>query len=123
MNRLDVRTLLRIDAAMCIGSGLALAVAVGGWVRAVGVFLVVYGVAVGVLSSVTSPRLLRTGALLTIAGDAGWVVATVAAVALGAFATAGGTAVALSLAVPVAAMGALKKAALQEQPAGVLAAG
>ena len=125
MNRLDVRTLLRVDAAMCVGSGLALAVAVGGWVRAVGVFLVVYGIAVGVLSSGSSPRVLRTGTLLTMAGDVGWVVATLVAVAVGAFATAAGTAVAFALAVPVAAMGVLKRAALheQDQPARVLAAG
>jgi hypothetical protein len=120
---LDLRTLLRVDAAMCVGTGIVLAAVVDGWVRAVGVFLVAYGLAVGPLSLTRSARTLRSGALLTIAGDAGWVAATILVVATGAFSTIAGAAVALGLAVPVGAMGILKRAASSDSRAGVLAAG
>jgi hypothetical protein len=119
------RNLLRVDAVLCLATGVVLAVAVDGWVRAVGVFLVAYAAGLAAASNVRSERVVRTATALTAVGDATWVIATAIVIGAGAFATTEGAALAAAIAVPVLTMGGLKTKALRStpSPAPVLAAG
>jgi len=99
-----LRGALRTNAALSIGSGTAMAIAGGrvadllgvdasGWVRLVGVAVVLFGLDVAVVS--TRPtRELRALAPWIVVADALWVVASATTIALGWFATGGVVAVA-----------------------------
>src|SRR4051794_8178897 len=117
-----LRTLLRLDSAVCLVSGASTAAAAGpladalgldgsAAVRAVGVFLLAYGVVLAGLARADRSTVHLAGRLTALA-DASWVVATVALVGAGAFSSGGNALVALA-AIPVGALGIGKAAALR----------
>ena len=119
-----LRTLLTIDGAMCLASGAVAVVGAGpiadllgvessGAVRAVGLFLLVYGLDLLLLARWRG-TLAERGAAATAVGDALWVASTIVLVASGAF-SGGGVLVMLAMAVPVAALGITKTASLRER--------
>lgn len=117
-----LRRLLTVDAVTCLATGLVAAAAAPGMhdrlglasatpMVAVGAFLVVYASGLAVLAR-TDERLARTGAGVTVAGDAMWVIATVALVLVGTFSGLG-VAVAAAVGVVVAVLGTEKALALR----------
>lgn len=123
-----LRLLLRADSATCIASGVATAVLARSLardlgvhttaavhasvaVRAVGVFLVGYGVVLALLAR-AAPRTVEAAGRLTAVADAAWVLATIVLMSVNAF-SSGGDIVMLVAALPVAALGAAKVAALR----------
>jgi hypothetical protein len=119
----SLRALLRVDAALCAGTGLLAAVASTAVadllgpdvsataVRVVGVALVVYAVDLALVSR-ASTSWLRRVALAAGIGNLAWELATVVLVVLGAFSTAGAV-VALVLAAVVGGLGVLQLRALR----------
>ena len=113
-----IRTLLRVDAALCAVTGLLAAVAAAPVadllgpdigtrvVRGLGIALVVYALDL-VLVSRAGDRWQRPAALVAGVGNLAWEVATVVLVALGAFSGAGAL-VALAVAAVVGALGVLQ---------------
>jgi hypothetical protein len=112
-----LRTLLRVDAALCAASGvigLAAARPVadllgldgGGWVAGVGAFLVLYAGGLWTLAR-ARPAITSAGAAVTAVGDGIWVLATLALIAAGVFSGAG-VATMVAVAVPVGALGVAK---------------
>ena len=94
-----LRSVLRANAAFSVVTGTVGAVAAGwvadrlgvaqaGWVRFVGVDLLLFAGVVLLVSRLGADR-LRLGALLVSAGDLSWVAATVVILAVGAFSGAG----------------------------------
>ena len=115
----DRRRVLRLDAAACVALGVlaagparAVADDLGtvhvGLVRALGAFLLAYAVALAVLAA-GSPATVRLATASSAVADAGWVLASAALVAEGAFSTGGAAAVAV-VAVGVAGLGLAKAA-------------
>ncbi len=113
----DLRTVLRIDAATCAGTGLLLAAAAGpldevlgtgrpGIVRAVGVFLLAYAADLVLLARGCTSR-LRQLVPVTVAADGAWVLGTAAGIALGWFEPLG-VALAAGAAAVVAALAVAK---------------
>ena len=120
---LDLRALLRLDAALCAATGAltvaaapAVADALGPdvpttAVRVVGVALLVWAVDVALLAR-ASGRLLRRGAAAVGAVNLAWEVATVVLVLAGAF-SLGGAVLALAVAAVVGGLGLLQLRALR----------
>lgn len=118
-----LRTLLRVDAAVCAVTGLVAAAAapavadllgpdVGTTVvRVVGIALVVWALD-AVLLARTSGRLLRGTVTAAAWGNAAWEVATVVLVVLGAFSVTGAV-VALLVAAVAGGLGLLQLRALR----------
>lgn len=115
---LDLRGLLRLDAALCAATG-ALAVAAApavadvlgpdvpaSAVRVVGVALLVWAVDVALLAR-ASDRRRRRGAVLVAGVNLAWEAATVVLVVAGAFSVAGAV-VALAVAAVVGGLGLLQ---------------
>jgi hypothetical protein len=114
--------LLLIDAAMCAACG-AVAIAAAGpvvdllgvesqaWVRGIGVFLVVYSLALWSLTRVNRSIAVR-GAAATAVGDGVWVAATVALVIAGVFSGVG-IAVMIATGLVVGALGTAKVDAIR----------
>lgn len=110
-----LRTALRVNAALSIGSGAVMAVAGGwvaellgvassGWVRLVGLAVAMFGLDVAILS--TRPvRQLRALAPWVVAADAVWVAASAATIAVGWY-SAGGVAAVTAMAFAVGSVGA-----------------
>lgn len=109
-----LRVLLRIDSAICLAGGAAVAAFAGGLaddlgvdnaaaVRAVGLFLVGYGFVLAVVARAT-PRTVEMSGRLSALADASWVLATVVLIAAGVFSSGGGVIMAVA-AIPVAALG------------------
>jgi hypothetical protein len=117
-----LRALLLIDAAACSASG-AVAIAAPGpvadllgveshaWVRGIGVFLVVYGLALWSLTRARRSIAVRGGAASAV-GDGIWVVASVALVIAGVFSGVG-IAVMSAMGLVVAALGTAKVDAIR----------
>lgn len=113
-----LRSLLRMDGALCAATGLVAAVAAGPVadllgpdvsttvVRIVGIALVLYALDLGVTSRAAA-RWQRPAALAAGIGNVAWVLATVVLVALGAFSTVGAV-VALLVAAVVGELGVLQ---------------
>ena len=119
-----LRQILRVDALACAASGVVAAVAASGvadllgtertgWVRAVGVFLVVYAADLLLVARATRPTTVRRGAVVSAVGDAVWVAGTVALIAAGAFGGVG-IAVVAALGAVVAALGVVKTTTLRD---------
>ena len=117
-----LRALLGIDSVTCVVGGVALTAFAGGLadglgvdstvaVRSVGGFLIVYGVVLAVLASAT-PRTVELAGRITALADASWVLATVVLIAADTF-SAGGDVIVAVAAIPVAALGIGKLAALR----------
>lgn len=110
-----LRLVLRANATSCIISGVALAVAPGtidellgtghpGWVRLVGLALLPFAALVAWLSTVDNGLLQRITPAI-IAGDVGWVTASIATVLLGWYSGSGVVAVlAMALLVDIFAL-------------------
>lgn len=105
-----LRRVLRLNAANCIVSGTALAVAAGpiddlldtghpGWIRLVGLGLLPFAALCSWVAAGPLQR-LRTVAPLIVAGDVNWVIASVVSVLLGWYA-GGGVVAVLAMAVVV----------------------
>ena len=113
-----VRMLLRVDAALCAGTGLLAAVAAApvadllgpdvptGVVRVVGIALVAYALDL-LLVSRAAARWQRPMALAAGVGNVVWELVTVLLVALGAFSVLGAV-VALAVAAVVGGLGVLQ---------------
>ena len=112
-----LRTLLRVDSAICLGGGAAMAVFAGpladalgtghvNVLRAFGIGMVAYGVGL-VLASRANTRVVATAGVETAIADALWVLGTIVLIALGAF-SATGAAIAAVAALPVAWLGVSK---------------
>jgi hypothetical protein len=113
MNDRLLRMALRVDAAACAGMGLVLAAGAAaldevlgipaGWLVGIGVVLVAFGAGLAWLSAGAAiPAPLGRA---VVAGNAAWVVASVAAVAMGWWPlTAAGVAIVIAQAVAVAAL-------------------
>jgi hypothetical protein len=113
-----LRTLLRMDGALCAATGLIAAVAAGPVadllgpdvsatvVRVVGIALVLYALDLA-LTSRAAARWQRPAALGAGVGNVAWVVATLVLVGLGAF-SALGAVVALVVAAVVGELGVLQ---------------
>lgn len=113
-----LRSLLRMDAALCAVTGLVAAAAAGPVadllgpdvsttvVRVVGIALALYALDLG-LTSRAAVRWQRPAALAAGAGNVAWVAASVVLVALGAFSTVGAV-VALVVAAVVGELGVLQ---------------
>ena len=113
-----LRTLLRVDAALCAATGLVAALAAPAVadllgpdvpvtvVRVVGIALVVWALDAALLAR-TSGRLLRRVAVVAAGGNLAWEVATVVLVALGAFSVTGAV-LALAVAAVVGGLGLLQ---------------
>ena len=114
----SLSTLLRVDAALCAGTGLIAAAAAAPVadllgpdvsttvVRVVGVALLVYAADL-LLASRASARWLRRVAVVAGVGNLAWEVATIALVAGGAFSVTGAV-VALAVALVVGGLGVLQ---------------
>jgi hypothetical protein len=111
------RSLLRIDAAVCLASGLPVAALAGpvadqiglesaALVRVAGGFLVVYGLALAGLAR-SSASTVGLVARLSAGADASCVIGTAGLVAVGILSSTGNVIVGLA-AVPVAALGIAK---------------
>jgi hypothetical protein len=122
-----LRALLKLDSAICLIGGVAviafaaaladrLGVDNSVAVRFVGVFLVVYGSVLALLARAKAPVVKIAGRLTALA-DASWVLGTVALVAVGVL-SAGGDIIVAVAAIPVAALGVAKVAALRSSPGG-----
>ena len=113
-----LRTLLRVDAALCAGTGAVAAAAPSAVaallgpdvpaavVRVVAIALVVWALDVLLLAR-TRGRALTSAVLVAAAGGLAWEVATVVLVAVGAFSVAGAV-VALVVAAVVGGLGLLQ---------------
>ena len=113
-----LRTLLRVDAGLCAGTGLVAAAAPGAVadllgpdvsatvVRVVGLALLVYALDLA-LTSRAAARWQRPAALGAGIGNVAWEVATVVLVALGAFSVVGAV-LALAVAAVVGGLGLLQ---------------
>lgn len=113
-----LRTLLRVDAALCAGTGLVAALAApavadllgpdvpAAVVRIVGIALVVWALDAALLARASGRRLRRV-VLVAAGGNVAWEVATVVLVALGAFSVPGAM-VALVVAAVVGGLGLLQ---------------
>ena len=113
-----LRTLLRVDAALCAATGLLAAAAPAAVadllgpdvpatvVRVVGIALVVWALDALLLAR-TRGRVLTAAALVAAAGNVAWEVGTVVLVALGAFSVSGAV-VALLVAAVVGGLGLLQ---------------
>ena len=113
-----LRTLLRVDATLCAGTGLLAATAPGLMagllgpdvsatvVRVVGLALLVYALDLAVTSRAAA-RWQRPAALGAGIGNVAWEVATVVLVALGAFSVTGAV-LALAVAAVVGGLGLLQ---------------
>ena len=113
-----LRTLLRVDAALCAGTGLLAAAAPAAVadllgpdvsatvVRVVGLALLVYALDLA-LTSRAAARWQRPAVLAAGVGNLAWEVATIVLVALGAFSVTGAV-VALLLAAVVGGLGLLQ---------------
>ena len=112
-----LRLVLRINAASSIVVGALMAAApetvddvLGtgrpGWIRLVGLGLVVFAVFVGWLST-TSPKMMEKLVPQVALGDIGWVVGSVVTVLVGWY-SGGGNVVVLAMAVAVAVFAALQ---------------
>jgi hypothetical protein len=117
-----LRTLLGIDSVTCVVGGAALTAFAGRLadvlgidstvpVRSVGGFLIAYGVVLAMLARAT-PRTVELAGRVTALADASWVLATAVLVAADVLSAAGDVIVALA-AIPVAALGIGKVAALR----------
>jgi hypothetical protein len=117
-----LRALLGIDSVTCVVSGAVLTAFAGALadhlgvdstvaVRSVGVFLIVYGVVLAVLARAT-PRTVELAGRVTALADASWVLTTAVLIAADVF-SAGGDLIAAVAAIPVAALGIGKVAALR----------
>lgn len=109
-----LRGALRTNAALSIGSGVTMAVAGGrvaellgvaspGWVRLVGLAVVLFGLDVAIVSS-RPTRQLRSLAPWVVAADALWVAASAATIAAGWYSGIG-TAVVIAMAIAVGSVG------------------
>ena len=121
-----LRSILRLDSAVCVTSGVAaialarpVADAIGvdgtGWVRAAGLFLLVYGAVLGIESRGSS-RVVEVVGGLSALGDAAWLAGTIALVAAGTF-SGGGNVLVLLFAVAAAGIGLAKAIALRDRDA------
>lgn len=118
---IDVRSVLRIDAATSAVNGALLAAGAGplddilgtgrpGIVRAVGALLLVY--ALGLVLLARAPwESVRRLVPITVAADAGWVVGTAIGIGLGWFDIAGAV-LAVAAAVIVAGLALTKRAGI-----------
>jgi hypothetical protein len=113
---------LRIDSAICLVGGAAVAAFAGGLaddlgvdntvaVRSVGLFLVGYGIVLAVVAR-AAPRTVEMSGRLSALADASWVLATVTLIAADAFSSGGDVIIAVA-AIPVAALGVAKVIALR----------
>lgn len=112
-----LRRVLRLNAANCIVSGTALAVAAGpidelldtgrpGWIRVVGLALLPFAALCLWVAAGPVERLLKETPSI-VAGDVGWVVASVVTVLLGWY-SGGGIIAVLAMAVVVDAFAVLQ---------------
>ena len=120
-----LRSLLRIDSAICVVGGAGVTALAGPLadaldvdatlaVRSVGVFLVGYGLVLAGLARAGSPTVLMAGRLTAVA-DASWVLASAALLVTDTFSVAGDVIV-VTAAVPVALLGIGKVVALRSSP-------
>ena len=128
---LPLPALLRLDAALCAGTGLLAAAAAPGVadvlgpdvsttvVRAVGIALLVYAADLALVSRASATWVRRAG-LAAGTGNVVWEVGTVGLVVAGAF-SAGGAVVALAVAAVVGGLGLLQLRAAR-RPAGTVPA-
>jgi hypothetical protein len=123
-----LRTLLRIDSAICVVGGaavttfaspLAEGLGLGSSIaaRSVGVFLVGYGIVLALVAR-AAPHMVEVAGRLTALADASWVLATAALVGADAFSSAGDVVMAMA-AIPVAALGVGKAMALRSPTASL----
>lgn len=120
-----LRALLKLDSAICLIGGVAVTAFAGALaerldvdtilaVRSVGVFLIVYGFVLAMLARANTPG-VKTAGRLTALADASWVLGTVALVGVDVISASGDIIVAVA-AIPVAALGIAKAAALRSSP-------